>query len=374
MITHPDPLRKLYVEITAGCNLDCVICVRRAWAETSGAMSLETFAALLDQLRGFPDPPILHLGGYGEPLSHPEFLALVRRAKIAGLRVEVTTNGMLLDEPLAKELLDLELDRLMVSLDGATATSYDDIHAGADFDRVIANLRTLYRLKLRKARRRSDPQVGIAFVAMKRNVADLARLPAIAAQIGAWSIQVSNLLPHTAEMEREILYHRALTASAFRASRWVPEMSLPKLDVDEHTAGPLRETFASTASISLLGASLSGRNNYCRFAQEGYAAVRWDGEVSRCLELLHDHPVYERGRRKDVAHLSLGNIQAAPIAAIWASEPFAGHRAKLRAFHFSPCTTCGGCERFAANATDCLENEFPSCGGCLWAQGFIQCP
>ncbi len=369
-----DLLRKLYVEITAACNLDCVMCVRRAWTEAPGSMSWAAFDNLLHQLQVLPAPPIVHLGGYGEPMTHPSFLEMVRRAKGAGLRVEVTTNGTLLDASVAAELIDLGLDRLTVSLDGAVPGSYTDIRVGASFAQVLENLRTLYRLKLRKARRHSNPQVGIAFVAMKRNVGDLAQLPRLATQIGAWSIQVSNLIPHTPEMEREILYRRALTACAFRASRWVPDMSLPKLDLNEDTIEPLRETFASTASISLLGASLSAANNYCRFAQEGYAAMRWDGEVSPCLELLHDHPVYLRGRRKDITHLSVGNIERVPLPDIWNSEPFAAHRAKLRAFHFSPCSTCGGCERFVANLTDCTENSFPACGGCLWAQGFIQCP
>jgi MoaA/NifB/PqqE/SkfB family radical SAM enzyme len=151
-------------------------------------------------------------------------------------------------------------------------------------------------------------------------------------------------------------------------------MSLPKLDVDEHTLEPLQGAFSSTASISLLDASLSGRNDRCRFAHEGHAAVRWDGEVSPCLELLHDHPIYLRGRRKDITHHSLGNIARQPFSAIWESPEFKAHRVRLRTFPFSPCSTCGGCERFVANLVDCTENGFPTCGGCLWAQGFIQCP
>ena len=131
--------------------------------------------------------------------------------------------------------------------------------------------------------------------------------------------------------------------------------------------------FSSTASLSLLGASLSARNDYCTFAQEGYAAVRWDGEVSPCLSLLHDHPEYIRGRRKDVTHHSFGNVKSAPLAEIWRSPAFAEFRSRLRGFGFSPCTTCGGCERFPANYEDCTGNGFPTCGGCLWAQGFVQC-
>lgn len=369
-----DTLRKLYIEVTATCNLDCVMCVRRAWAEPPGTMTLATYDELLQQLRELPALPTVHLGGYGEPLVHPDFLELVRRAKAIGARVEITTNGMLLDATTAGALIDLGLDRLMVSLDGVSPSSYDDIRTGSSFRLVVDNLRQLYRLKVRRAGRHSDPQVGIAFVAMKRNVADLPQLPMLASQVGAWTIQVSNVIPHTAEMEREILYDRALTACAYRASRWVADMSLPKLDFDAYTAQPLQSLFSSTASISMLDASLSSRNDFCRFSQEGYAAVRWDGAVSPCLELLHDHPVYLRGKRKEVTHFALGNISEQPLSAIWSSPAFTAHRTRLRAFDFSPCTTCGGCERFAANYIDCTENSFPTCGGCLWAQGFIQCP
>jgi MoaA/NifB/PqqE/SkfB family radical SAM enzyme len=369
-----DHLTKLYIEITTACNLECQMCVRRAWDEPIGDMPLATFDALMEQLRQFPAPPIVHLGGYGEPMSHPDFLEMVRLAKKTGARVEVTTNGTLLDAETAATLIELDLDRLVVSIDGVTPESYRQVRTQGNFEQVVENLRSLRRLRQRRKGRHGNPQLGIAFVVMKRNVADLPGLPRLATRVGAWYIQVSNLVPHTPEMEGEILYARSLTACAFRASRWVANMSLPKLDIDSHTSEPLRKTFASTASLSLLDASLSGRNDYCRFAQEGYAAVRWDGQVSPCLPLLHDHPVYVRRRRKDVDHYALGDINRQSLRDVWDGPEFTGFRARMRQFPFSPCSTCGGCERFAGNLLDCSNNTFPTCGGCLWAQGFVQCP
>ena len=35
---------------------------------------------------------------------------------------------------------------------------------------------------------------------------------------------------------------------------------------------------------------------------------------------------------------------------------------------------CGGCNQVDANKEDCFGSTFPTCGGCLWAQGVIQCP
>lgn len=369
-----DRLAKLYIEPTTACNLDCVMCVRNVWHERTGTMPVERFAALMEQVRAFDLPPRIHLSGYGEPTTHPHFLELVRLAKATGAKVELTTNGTLLDRACIDALMDLDLDRLVVSIDGATPERYESIRARADFQRLYDSLQWLKRQRIHRHGRHGNPQLVIAFVAMRDNVADLDALPRLAAQLGAWNIMVSNVVPHSPEMEEQILYRRALTACTYRASRWVPAMSLPKMDLDGGTLEPLRGAFASRASVSLLGHSLSSRNDYCQFAREGYAAVRWDGEVSPCLSLLHDHPEYIRGRRKQVTHLSFGNIFERPLRSLWESPAYAEFRTRLREFHFSPCTTCGGCERFPANFEDCTGNDFPTCGGCLWAQGFVQCP
>lgn len=368
-----DSLSKLYVEITTTCNLDCQMCMRRAWDEPIGLMSLDVFAGLMAQIGHLPAPPTVHLSGYGEPMHHPDFLEMVRLAKATGARVEATTNGTLLTRERAQTLVDLQLDRLVVSIDGVSPGIYHEIRTLASLDRVVDNLRWLHRFRLRKWGRHGKPRLALAFVAMRRNVDDLPKLPALASYVGAWEILVSNVVPHTAEMQEEILYEDALRACAFRASRWVPDMSLPKMDLAGPVMQPLERVFASRVSVSLLDASLSARNDYCRFAQEGYAAIRWDGEVSPCLSLLHNHPEYIRGRRKDVTHLSLGNIKEQSLPAIWESDAFSEFRSRLREFHFSPCSTCGGCERFPRNLEDCTGNTFPTCGGCLWSQGFVQC-
>src|SRR5690606_34666299 len=369
-----DQLRKLYVEITTACNLNCRMCVRHAWREVHGSMRADTFRLLIDQLKDLPSMPVIHFGGYGEPMSHPDFMEFAALAKEAGAQVEVTTNGTLLNRIISSALIDIDLDRLYVSIDSVSPEGYENIRVGSNYDHVISSLRELWRMKLRRGNKHSNPQVGIAFVAMRRNIEDLPRLPRLATYVGAWEIKVSNVVPHTPEMESEVLYERSLRAPAYRASNQVPDMSLPKLDVDDRTLDSLCQVMNSRSSISLLDASLSERNDYCRFVQKGFAAVRWDGEVSPCLPLLHDHPEYVLGRRKDVTHFTLGNIVERPIGELWASDEYVQYRERLRAFPFSPCTTCGGCERFAGNYTDCQEQTFPTCGGCLWAQGFVQCP
>lgn len=369
-----DTLSKLYIEITTICNLDCQMCIRRAWDEPTGHMPLAKIRELMSEISRWPEPPTIHLSGYGEPMAHPDFLEIVRLGKAAGARMELTTNGTLLTADTASALVDLDLDRLIVSIDAASPEQYEDIRVKSSYTQVIENLRRLRLIKLRRKSRLGGPRVGIAFVAMRQNIADLPQLPWLATYIGAQEIQISNLVPHTPEMESEILYRRSLRSSAYRPSPWVPDMSIPKVDLDTDTVGPLERVFDSTVSMSWLDTSLSARNDYCRFAEKGYAAIRWDGEVSPCLPLMHSHPMYVHGRRKDVTHYSLGTIYDQPLLNIWESPEYTAFRAKMRNFPFSPCSTCGGCERFPATYADCSGNEFPTCGGCLWAQGFVQCP
>jgi len=83
-----------------------------------------------------------------------------------------------------------------VSLDGATAATYEEVRHGTDmrpragqFDRVVANLRGLVAARDGRAR----PRIQLVFVAMRRNVRELPALVELAADVGVDSIWVQNL-------------------------------------------------------------------------------------------------------------------------------------------------------------------------------------
>jgi MoaA/NifB/PqqE/SkfB family radical SAM enzyme len=371
LIRSPHHLVKLYVEPTTICNLTCRTCMRNNWDEPIDHMPFDLYRQVLDQARALPDLRLLSFGGVGEPLAHPRLPEMVAQAKAQGLSVEMVTNGTLLEPGLARVLIEAGLDLLWVSIDGTTLESYDDVR-GAQLQLVLDHLSDLQRLQREVGR--PTPQLGLVFVAMKRNVADLAELPRLARRVGAARIMVTNVIPYTREMADEILYDRALFLPRSTPSPLSPRLSLPNLDWDAQTGAILTRQLRFSGPVHLIDAPLDWSRDSCRFIQQGCAVVGWDGRLAPCLGLLHPYTTYLHGYERQIRAYSLGNVADHPLAKIWRAPEYVAFRERVAAFDFSPCTVCGGCDDLEANETDCFGSPFPSCGGCLWAQGIVQCP
>ncbi len=365
-------LTRLYVEPTDHCNLDCVTCYRNNWAEALGRMTDATYTRILDGIKDIDPRPTIFFGGIGEPTLHTHLPAWVAQAKALGCRVEMITNGTLLTEALSRKLIESRLDLVWVSIDGATPESYSDVRLGAELPNVLHNLTTLRQL--RGGGHFPKPEIGVAFVAMERNIDDLPEVLKIAQRHGAMHFRVSNVLAIDELLRGEMLYESAANDITFISSNFTPHLSLPKLPFTERTRDALFKAFRSGYNVNFAGSSFSGSNDVCNFVESGALAVAWNGGVSPCLPLLHSHTHYIKGRwRKSRAHV-VGNVHQRSLLDIWNDPAYVAYRDHVQGFAFSPCTFCGGCEMLEGNEEDCLGNVFPACGGCLWAQGLIQCP
>jgi MoaA/NifB/PqqE/SkfB family radical SAM enzyme len=375
-VTH---LARIYIEPTNRCNLSCVTCIRNSWDEPLGEMSSTAFSRIVEGLRFFSSPPSVFLGGLGEPLGHPHIVEMVREIKALGSSVELITNGTLLTKSLSTQLIDAGLDMLWVSLDGATPDSYTDVRLGAALPEVLANLRDFRHARWTKhfpvgLDLLLKPQLGIVFVAMKRNIADLPAVFSLANQLGSLHFLVTNVLPYTPEMEEEILYSRAITDTAYTSAPLLRSLDFPKMDISPTTREAFYQAMRRDHSVSISGASLGERNNQCPFIEKGSLAIRWDGDVSPCLALLHDHKVYFHKYERSLKRHAVGNVREQSIGDIWNKQEYLSFRKRIQEFDFSPCVLCGGCDLFESNQEDCIGSPVPACGGCLWAQGIIRCP
>lgn len=365
-------LAKVYIEPTTHCNLACRMCVRSHF-DDQGVMTLPVFERLLEGVRQLPSPPKIFFGGFGEPLVHPHIVEMVAQAKTVAASVELITNGTLLDETMGRGLIAAGLDVLWVSIDGVTPQSYADVRLGAELPQVLANLNRFRQL--RPAAHRPRPEIGISFVAMRRNIAELPALLDLGEHLGATRFLVTNVLPYTQEMCSEVLYHRLLHQITYVPSPWVPTLNMPRMEVNETTREPLLRALWGQQNLSLSGDNLGAANDRCPFILAGAVAVAWDGGVSPCLPLMHSHLSYLEARRPRFSRrYVVGNVAEHTLPILWNDPQYVDFRARVQRFEFAPCTFCGGCELSETNEEDCIGSTFPTCGGCLWAQGLIQCP
>jgi MoaA/NifB/PqqE/SkfB family radical SAM enzyme len=377
LFLHPsvNALKRVYVEATNQCNLNCSICMRNVWDVQYGCMSSETFERILASFQSLSQKPELFLGGYGEPLSHPHILEMIKQAKKLGHPVSLITNGILLTEQVARKLIDLNLDMLWVSLDGASPECYADVRLGDALPVVVENLTRLRAQKYKSFGSSSwagHPKLGIAFVAMQRNIHDLGEVIRLGTRLGAVEFSISNVLAHNSKLLDENLYTRSLDMAAGQEIR--PVVHMPLMDVQPQTMNSLADVLKGMNRLELSGGLLNQNTDQCPFVERGSLAVRWDGYVSPCLPLLYTHKHFLDQRERTSREYFVGNVCEQTLPDIWNDGNYLALRKRLQDFDFSPCAFCNSCEMANENMEDCFGNVHPTCGGCLWSRGLIRCP
>ena len=103
--------------VTKACNLRCVHCYASATpGPAEGELTREEGFALLDDLKSFNVPAVLFSGG--EPLVRPDTLDFIGYAASIGLTCTLSTNGMMIDAPMADRVSTLGLKYAGISIDG----------------------------------------------------------------------------------------------------------------------------------------------------------------------------------------------------------------------------------------------------------------
>ncbi|HEX8200237.1 MAG TPA: radical SAM protein, partial [Isosphaeraceae bacterium] len=181
------------IEPVGQCNLRCQMCpisFRRDGPPHGppAFMDFEVFTRLVD---GFAGVRELHLQGLGEPMMHPRLFDMVAYAAGKGIRVSTNSNLTLLNARRAERCVASGLDCLHVSIDGATAETYERIRVRAHFDRVARNLERL--LEARRHLGSAKPHLRLVMVAMRQNLHELPELVRLAHRWSMESIFVQHL-------------------------------------------------------------------------------------------------------------------------------------------------------------------------------------
>jgi radical SAM protein with 4Fe4S-binding SPASM domain len=163
----PYPSTASIEPISNMCQLKCPLCPTGLGRLNYDhrIMSLETFKVVLGKM---PFVSTIDLYKSGEPFLNPEIFAMTRYACDRNIEVIISTNfSFSRPDEFFENIVKSGLERLVISLDGASRESYSRYRIGGDYDLVMSNIIKLIEAKNRLRSR--TPKIIWQFLVNKFN-------------------------------------------------------------------------------------------------------------------------------------------------------------------------------------------------------------
>ncbi len=179
-------LRLVAWEVTRTCNLACIHCRAAALDRPyPNELSSQECFSVLDQIGEIGKPIIILTGG--EPLLRPDIFEIAAYGNARGFRMTMAVNGTLLTRGKADRMVQAGIQRISISIDGATASSHDAFRQvqGA-FQGALGGIDNAKAAGL-------DFQINTTIT--KQNLHELAAIQDLAVSLGAVAHHIFLLVP-----------------------------------------------------------------------------------------------------------------------------------------------------------------------------------
>ncbi|MDZ7832903.1 MAG: heme b synthase [Desulfobacterales bacterium] len=337
-------LRLVAWEVTRNCNLNCAHC-RAAATNQDYAGELDTPAALrlLDRIAEVGQPIVILTGG--EPLMRPDIFELAEYGTAKGLRMVMAPNGTLITEAVAQKMAASGIQRISVSLDGATKERHDGFR-GVDgaFEGALRGI---------EAAKSQGIEFQINTTISKYNYDQIPEILKLAENLGAVALHIFLLVPTG---RGKYIVDQAITAEEYEYTlNWF-------YDQKQKTNLQLKATCAPHY-YRILRQRARQEGLSVTYDTHGLDAVTRGclGGTSFCF-ISHTGIVQPCG----FLDLNCGDVTQTPFSEIWwhsgifnQLRNFDNLKGKCGACEFK--SVCGGCRARAYEATGDYLAEEPLC-------------
>lgn len=179
-------LSLLFWEVTKKCNLACIHCRMPEEVQPLNELNTENSYNLIDTLAGFSPNTILVFSG-GEPLCRQDIFELLAYANSKNLKVALSTNGTLITQQIAIRIKQAGVQRVSISLDGATSKTHDNFRKiDGSFEMALAGFRYLKAVNM---------PVQINTTITKHNLSELEDILNLAVELEVCAVHIFMLVP-----------------------------------------------------------------------------------------------------------------------------------------------------------------------------------
>lgn len=170
--------------ITDRCNLNCRMCYYKVNEneKRSSVMNIELLDKILSSIGGIGS---VIIGLEGEPLTHPNFLEVLKKVSSVTNSIYLVSNGLLLTEDIIKNLNKNKVKELIISCDGSSKNVYENIRTGGNFLRLSE--------KIKIAASCFEGSLKLHAVVSSLNITDLVNLPSFASRLGVKKLSFAQL-------------------------------------------------------------------------------------------------------------------------------------------------------------------------------------
>ena len=150
------------IESTNICNAKCVFCPRDEMERKQGIMDMALFRKVTDECVALGITHV-RLHNYGEAFVDRQLVEKIRYAKQAGIKeVGLISNGSLINDEVARGMIEAGLDAINISLDAAGKDVFEATRVGLKYDKVIAAIERI--LAIRAELKKTRPKLILSFV------------------------------------------------------------------------------------------------------------------------------------------------------------------------------------------------------------------
>jgi len=328
------PPRVVEISWQDRCNIDCFFCSTAEVRAGNFELPAARLEALFDEMRDLGVRGVRLMGG-GEPLFRRDAAALVAALGHRNLRVtDVTTNGVLLTEPVVRALFATGCDEICVSLNTAEPASYAAMMqtTAKNFDRVVENVRRAAAIKRETG---AACAIKLQFLVYRDNYRQLPEMHRLFRESGADAFWLNGLYPvrpmptmTDAEVDEMLgLYAGVLAEDYFEG---LERFSFWERSIADRIAETERRVFAA-APLSRRAKvrwrhlfDAAGRRARAAEPLHEFCLVGWysttiaaNGDVVTCC-ILQDHK-----------SAVLGNVLESSLTRIWNGPRYARFRGEL---------------------------------------------
>jgi len=319
------------LEPTFRCNLECPMCPRFSSEDPHLDMSGDTFDRILEAMHY---AHTVDFTGWGEPLLHRGIYGMIHRASERACLTTMTSNGTALNEKNRRALIESGLARLVISVDGMRAATYEPIRIGSSFEKLTQRITRLASLIKNS---KSPLELGVAFTIQEKNAEDLELIPSWMGSVGVKVLHLKhlNVLSNRGDWDLSFLkYVRSGSPLDEEPLRRV-EKRLAMLKAEAETKGIRVEIHSEFPLTS----SMIGR--HCLATPLDSVYFSYEGKVSPCCHFGHHVSRFFEGKFYPAASLSYGDIRRQSFEEVWQTDSFQSFREGFQSKQFpKECSTC----------------------------------